>query len=146
MAWGQHCAEEWEQIQHDATEGGCLLRLGRWDRSVLLRRDTAGGGPSCTGGCGNGGRDSAEKLAWHMESLLLATSEAAARGAKALAEECAGGRVAYRNLTMMWKLFTALLTQARPALLPAWHSRGMLYLQHPTASCRVVLPRWCCES
>ena len=114
MAWGQHCAEEWDLIQHDATNGGRLLRVGRWDRSVLLRRGTAGEAPSPGGGCGSGGRDAAKKLAWHMEPVLLVTAEAAAKGVKALAEAWEENLVAHSNLTMVCKVLTALLSQARP--------------------------------
>ena len=141
MAWSQHYAEEWDQIQNDATDGGRLLRVGRWDRSALVRRDTVGGGAGPGGGCGSSGRNSAETLAWHMRPLLLVTAKAAAEVVEAVAAALPTGRAAH-SFQRTWKVFTALLSQARPLTpaSPACERRTCLRRrkQRLTAFCEAV--------
>lgn len=115
VAWGNRCAEEWECIQAGSADCASHLRICRFYRSACLKGATAAG----EGGRGSGGKTQglAAELAQHMDPVLVASATAADRVATALQAAVVGGDPPAGTVVVMGNLFTALLMQARSAIL-----------------------------
>ena len=114
VAWGNRCAEEWECIHSGSSRH---LRICRFYRSTRLTGAAAAG----EGIRGSGGRGLpfASEMAQHMEPVLVATAIAAESGVAVLQAAVEGGDPLPGTFVAMGNLFTALLMQARPAILGA---------------------------